>query len=195
MRNDIKTQLERVVKKFSLPESCSSYLLEYINILMRWNRKINLISRKHTDIVRSLVGPSLLYFKLKSELPDEFSVVDLGSGAGFPAMIIKLCDRDRKIVMIDTNSKKTAFLTYLCAYFSLEGCNVLKIDFCDYRKSETEDVLITVRGVRIDEKLLRCIKKTKGKWLLYFTSPRNHLPLKMIASSTYAGVEAKLYEL
>ncbi len=200
MIKDTRIRLERALKKFSLPLECADELLEYLELLNRWNRKINLVSRRQKDIVGSLLIPSFLFFKLIENIKDEGNknarLVDVGSGAGFPGFIIKLCDKERGVTLVDSNARKAAFLTYVCAYFSLEGCSVINSAICEIEKENKPPSIVTARGIKIDGKMVTCLKeKAGGKWLVYFTSPRNRLPLKRIDSLSCSGVEATLYEL
>ena len=105
-KNLLKTYLDI---EFSL-ESQERFI-QYLNELSSWNKKINLISRKKDkpeDIYRHFLD-SLLVFKAL-QIPQSSKIMDLGSGAGFPAIPMKIIRDDLKIIMVESIRKKTLFL-------------------------------------------------------------------------------------
>jgi len=83
----------------------------YLNELLSWNKRINLISRKKDkpEDVYSHFLDSLLIFKAV-KIPESAKILDLGSGAGFPAIPIKIVRDDLNIVMVESVRKKVLFL-------------------------------------------------------------------------------------
>jgi 16S rRNA (guanine527-N7)-methyltransferase len=56
-------------------------------------------------------------------LPSEGNLVDIGSGAGFPAIIIKIAKPDLRIRLIEANGKKISFLRYVTHLLKLKDIN------------------------------------------------------------------------
>ena len=80
----------------------------YYNLLIEWNQKFNLTSITQKDQVE------LLHFK-DSILPQDLikqnaTVLDIGSGAGFPSVPLKIVREDLDITMVDSLNKRIAFL-------------------------------------------------------------------------------------
>ena len=103
-------QIARLLEPFALAldqqqlESTSRYL----NLLMRWNRAVNLTAvRKPEDVVTRHFGESLYLTKF-AELSG--SLLDVGSGAGFPGLAIKIMRPETRIVLLEPVAKKRAFL-------------------------------------------------------------------------------------
>lgn len=195
MTKELETQLENTFLKLELEPRNIELFIEYINTLRKWNRKINLISKKENDIVNSLIAPSLLFFKVTEGLSCS-SVVDLGSGAGFPGFVIKIYEPDIKMVMIEKNSKKCAFLNYVNTILQLES-QIISESLFDITSSKIEAAdIVTVRGVRLTKGIIEEIKrKTKSKRLVYFTSQSIHLPLVLEKQMELNYVVSKMYKL
>ena len=195
MTKELETQLENTFLNLELEPRNIELFIEYINTLRKWNRKINLISKKENDIVNSLIAPSLLFFKVTEGLSCS-SVVDLGSGAGFPGFVIKIYEPDIKMVMIEKNSKKCAFLNYVNTILQLES-QIISESLFDITSSKIEAAdIVTVRGVRLTKNIIEEIKrKTKSKRLIYFTSQSIHLPLVLEKQMELNYVVSKMYKL
>ena len=82
----------------------------YINQILKWNRTRNLVSRNLTkdDLAEHFLDCAVLQKFLKKG-----PVIDLGSGSGFPGICLAIIDPERKVTLVDSNRKKTAFLTHV----------------------------------------------------------------------------------
>ena len=101
--------------------SRETYLLleRYIDLLMHWNQKVNLISRRVTkeELWRDHVLDSLL---LSDFIQDKDALlIDVGSGAGFPGMILAI-NSHSNCVLVERNAKKSSFLKAVAADLSVK---------------------------------------------------------------------------
>lgn len=82
----------------------------YHGLLLEWNNKLNLVSRKDTEniIEKHFVVSAWLSAFLGNQ--QDKKMLDLGSGAGFPAVIMAIMNPDSLVEMIDSNKKRTLFL-------------------------------------------------------------------------------------
>ena len=80
----------------------------YLDELQRWSRIVNLVSVPDPQIV--IRKHVLDCFALASQLSFEGRVVDLGSGAGFPGLILALLDPGRPVGLIEARRKRVHFL-------------------------------------------------------------------------------------
>ncbi len=99
----------------------------YLNELSSWNKKINLISRKKDkpeDIYRHFFD-SLLIFKAL-QIPQSSKIMDLGSGAGFPAIPMKILREDLDITLVESIRKKTLFLKKMIEFLGLKDITVFQ---------------------------------------------------------------------
>ncbi|MBS1492447.1 MAG: 16S rRNA (guanine(527)-N(7))-methyltransferase RsmG [Bacteroidetes bacterium] len=78
--------------------------LQYNELLMEWNSKINLVSRKLESIENNIINS--IFFLTKYKLENKFSLVDIGTGGGFPAIPLKILFPDARILCVDSIAKK-----------------------------------------------------------------------------------------
>jgi 16S rRNA (guanine527-N7)-methyltransferase len=111
----------------------------YIDILLRWNARINLSAiRDEEEIVTRHFGESLFaarhLFPLCSSVPEAcpdagrvasgVRVADVGSGAGFPGIPIKLWAPQISLTLIESNQKKATFLKEVTRTLTLTDVNI-----------------------------------------------------------------------
>jgi 16S rRNA (guanine527-N7)-methyltransferase len=109
-----------------------SYISTYIDILQRWNARINLTAiRDEEQIVTRHFGESLFaarhLFPSCSSVPSVvkgFEVADVGSGAGFPGLPIKLWAPEISLTLIESNQKKATFLKEITRALTLTNVNI-----------------------------------------------------------------------
>jgi 16S rRNA (guanine527-N7)-methyltransferase len=99
----------------------------YINILIRWNARINLTAvRAPEEIVTRHFGESL--FAARHLFPDasgnQSRVVDVGAGAGFPGLPIKIWTPAIRLTLIESNHKKASFLREVIRRLALTDTDV-----------------------------------------------------------------------
>jgi 16S rRNA (guanine527-N7)-methyltransferase len=104
------------------PDLCAA-IREYANLLKRWNERISLTSVRGSDsILRLHFGESLWATKFvdfgKSRL------ADVGSGAGFPGLALKLACPDLHVTLIESNTKKAAFLAEVARTLNLKDVEI-----------------------------------------------------------------------
>ncbi len=83
-----------------------SRLQVYLDLLLDWNTRINLISRKETAPWIHLQDS--LHFA--AALPADQTVIDIGTGAGFPGLIVALARPDLRLTLVEPQHKKQLFL-------------------------------------------------------------------------------------
>ena len=117
---------------------------QYYDLLIEWNNKFNLTAVTERDQVE------LLHFKdsiLPIDLiPETSSVLDVGSGAGFPAIPLKIVREDLSVTMIDSVNKKVTFLNEVIKTLGLKNTEAQHKRIEDIEKSKKYDV-VTSRAV------------------------------------------------
>jgi len=100
------------------------HLQIYLEELKLWNAKTNLTGLKtDRDIVIKHFLDSLAVLPF---LDGVASVVDLGSGGGFPGLVLKLARPQLALTLVEARQRKAAFLEYLAARFKLTGVQVVQ---------------------------------------------------------------------
>ncbi len=120
-----------------LEQPLSQLLLEqisiYIDLLLRWNARINLTAiRKEDEIVTRHFGESFVLARHvfpadvdRSSSSSSAHVVDIGSGAGFPGLPLKFWAPEIQLTLIESNHKKAAFLREVARELTLTNVNVI----------------------------------------------------------------------
>jgi len=96
-----------------LSDTQLSSITAYLDLLMRWNARMNLTSiRNPEEIITRHFGESL--FAARHIFPGGGAVsdtlIDVGSGAGFPGIPIKLWASEIRLILIESSHKKATFL-------------------------------------------------------------------------------------
>jgi len=108
----------------SLKPSDLQAMRRYRDELLRWSERTNLTAlRDPVRLVQDGLLDSLACLRL---IPDSVSTaVDIGSGAGFPAIPLALVRRDIRFTLIEAVRRKTTFLRHVCRLLGLEGVQVV----------------------------------------------------------------------
>ncbi len=119
---------------------------EYIRLLWKWNQSVSLTSI--VDPLEILVrhfGESMFVCSL---LPVEnCRLADLGSGAGFPGLALKIACPGLHLILIESNMKKCAFLSEVVRALELTNVEVLPIRFDTIRATPGFAEIITARAI------------------------------------------------
>lgn len=115
---------------------------EYFSMLIETNKVMNLTAIIEEDDV------AVKHF-LDSALPEKFfpqnaTVIDIGSGAGFPALPLKIVRPDLKITMVDSLNKRIGFLNDVIEKLNIEGANAVHSRAEDFAKNNREKFDVAV---------------------------------------------------
>lgn len=117
---------------FTLTERQLAQFQLYYETLVDWNTRVNLTAVTDYEGVQvrhfldSLtVGSALLSELSQPAPPDDFSLIDVGAGAGFPSVPLKILWPHIRLTLADSVGKKTAFLQALVGVLGLENVTVL----------------------------------------------------------------------
>ena len=107
---------------------------QYMNLLIEWNEKINLtaIVEPKEIILKHFIDSLTIIPYIK---PNE-SVIDIGTGAGFPGIPIKILREDLKITLLDSLNKRIKFLDEVIKELGLEKINALHARIEGYAKNK-----------------------------------------------------------
>lgn len=97
----------------------------YVNELMYWNEKVNLISRKdYSKIFENHILHSLALIKYY-EIPKKARVLDVGTGGGLPGLPLKIARPDIFITLVDSIKKKTKIVEMFAKHTGEKNINVV----------------------------------------------------------------------
>ncbi len=98
-------------------------LLIYKNLLLKWNKVFNLPSIKKPE---EIITHHFLDCLAIVPYIEGKNILDVGSGAGLPGIIIGLCCPDKNITLVDSVGKKTTFLKQVCIELNLTNTMVIR---------------------------------------------------------------------
>ena len=98
-------------------------LSSYLDLLVKWNKKINLTSEKTAqEILNKHIFDSLQY--ARTLLPND-RIIDIGSGAGFPGIPLKIIYPDLEITLVESQRKRCSFLYSVIHQLNLKKIKVI----------------------------------------------------------------------
>lgn len=127
---------------------------EYMILLLRWNRSLSLTSiTDPVEIVGRHFGESMYASKL---LPVEnCRLADVGTGAGFPGLALKIACPSLRLTLIESNKKKYAFLSEAVRILEFLDVEICAERFEEIRPETVQANIITSRAVGEFKQLLR----------------------------------------
>jgi len=139
----------------------------YLELLLRWNQRINLTGyRDPHQIVRRLFGESLF---LAQVIELRGWLVDVGSGAGFPGLALKLAAPDLRATLIESRRKKGAFMKEVARSCEFYNVDVVVERFESWARRPVgpgKPSIVTTRAVKPGRELLdltRALLADQGK--------------------------------
>lgn len=133
-----------------LSEVQVSAFTTYYRELKRWSRKISLTSLHDTkEVAIKHFLDSLLYGQAL-EPRDHASLLDIGSGAGFPGLPLKILVPELHVTLLEPNEKRTSFLRHVVGTLDLKDVSVVSRSLRDFSRAKTRQQRfssITTRAV------------------------------------------------
>lgn len=140
----------------------------YLDLLLRWNRRINLTAiRDPQRALRELFGESLYLAQI---LPLQGRLIDVGTGGGFPGLAVKLITPDLAVTLIDSNRRKCAFLKEVVRECGFTDVEVVPERFEVWVERNLERVdLITTRAVDSTPQFIDSLAATANQGAIFTT--------------------------
>ncbi len=145
---------------------------KYLNQILKWNKSRNLVSRnlRKKDLAEHFLDCAVLQ---KHLMPG--SAIDLGTGSGFPGICLGIIDPNRELTLVDSNRKKTSFLTHIKNKLGLNSVSIKNL-----RVEEIEqinEINIVCRAFKEPVTLLKSLenKITKKNKIILMVSEKKPL--------------------
>ena len=110
-----------------ITEDIKNKLNTYGNLLLEWNEKINLTAIKEPEAVLYKHFYDCILFLKHNNLPENSTLIDVGTGAGFPGMVLKIVRPDLEITLLDSLNKRLVFLNEVITALNLKGIKTVHI--------------------------------------------------------------------
>lgn len=160
--------IEKEILNYNVSRETLGQLIDFSEILCQWNEKMNLVSRNSVqDIWQRHILDSL---QLVKYLPANFkTLVDIGSGAGFPAIVLAIALAEKKpevrLNLVESITKKTLYLNDVAQKLGLKNVRIIN---SRVENTVFKDVdIVTARAVAALDVLLSYQHKIGGKKGLY----------------------------
>jgi 16S rRNA (guanine527-N7)-methyltransferase len=164
---DIRTILDektagiwkRFVAHEKLTEQQEKQFAQYITLLIEWSEKINLTTIKApTAVIRYHFQDSLQLGHV-IDLNKEQTIVDVGSGGGFPGIPLAIKYPDLHVVLVEVSQKKVNFLDTVISALKLKNIEIYTQDWRTFlRQTDYPANYICARASLQPEELIRMFK-------------------------------------
>ena len=166
-KDDIETYLQQLGVEYSA--ELLAALDSYARLVEKFNPSLNLVSKVDmgNEIVKQIIDSSAL---TKFMSPDANStLLDIGSGGGFPGIVLKIFWPDIHLISLDSSPKKITFQDEAASKLSLKDCEFVNLQFQEY-KPEREIDYITVKALGNFKKVLAFaarVLRSRGSLIFY----------------------------
>lgn len=142
MSNELAKQLQQGLLEIGLyiDEATQSKLLDYVALLHKWNRAYNLTAVRKPEL---MVSRHLLDSLVVQPYLQPGRILDVGTGAGLPGIPLALIRPDDAFFLLDSNSKKTRFITQAVAELGLQNVTVVQSRVEDYQPDQLFNTIIS----------------------------------------------------
>ncbi len=166
-----------------LPVDTELKIQKYLDLLVKWNNKINLTAEKDPDsILKKHVFDSLQYLRT---LDSASRVMDIGSGAGFPGIPLRIIYPEITLVLVESQRKRCSFLETVVRELELDRVEVLN--------ARAEDLPVEHEG-RYGKVVFRAVSSLKSCLILgeRFLEPGGTLIVKKPPNETLCQQNSNL---
>lgn len=143
-REEFRKELEKI--NIVLTDIQLEQLETYKNLLIEYNQHTNLTAIKtENEIYLKHFYDSLT---MNEYIKDKQEILDIGTGAGFPGMVLAIANPNSKFVLLDSNNKKIQFLQYLNEHLQLSNVECVHMRAEEYVHQNLERFdIVTSRAV------------------------------------------------
>jgi len=155
-----------------------SQLAAYLEILHRWNARMNLTAvREPEQVVTRHFGESL--FAAHRLFPNSATetgetLLDIGSGAGFPGLPMKIWAPRLEVTLLESQSKKATFLKEVIRALALDGIVVSNTRAEQFQSKQGHGLTVTLRAVEKFDRIVPVAAKLAegGRMALLIGAPQ-----------------------
>ncbi|MGB5491530.1 MAG: 16S rRNA (guanine(527)-N(7))-methyltransferase RsmG [Woeseiaceae bacterium] len=134
---DIESAIAQLDQTF--PEGAAEKLAALISELERWNQRTNLTAIREP---RAMVSAHLLDSLVARPLLHGDTVLDVGTGPGFPGLPLAIAEPERQFTLLDSNNKKIMFVKHAAGLLGLGNVVAVKGRSEDYAPGQRFDTVI-----------------------------------------------------
>ncbi|MYF99495.1 16S rRNA (guanine(527)-N(7))-methyltransferase RsmG [Candidatus Poribacteria bacterium] len=176
METYFRHQLEEVFNRYGFPLTTeqSEQLTIYRTELKRWNARINLTAlHDDTEVIYKHFLDSVSVLEHFS-IAEGQTVIDVGTGAGFPGVVLKIYVPNICLTLVEASYKKVAFLKYLISQMGLDSSIQVFAERAEICAESDEfvnayDWVLTRYVASLEKSAKYCLPmlNTTGRWIAY----------------------------
>jgi len=135
--HDIQLAIEKLEQTY--PDGAADKLSVLLAELEKWNRRVNLTAIRDPE---EMVTGHLLDSLVARPLLEGNTVLDVGTGPGFPGLPLAIVEPDRHFTLLDSNNKKIMFVQHVAGLLGLGNVTAVKGRGEDYEPGQRFDTVI-----------------------------------------------------
>lgn len=122
-KEEFYKEIRNTLKEIELTENQIEQFYNYMNGILKWNKSINVTSI--TDEKMFIVKHFADSLTINRFVEDKKNLIDIGTGAGFPGIPLKIVNKNLKVTLIDSVNKKLNIIRDITADFNLENLEII----------------------------------------------------------------------
>ena len=151
----------------SLNREQISRLGVYLDVLLKWQERVNLISEPSPERLLRLHFLES-FWMAEHFLEDRSILTDLGTGAGFPGLAARIYRPLLSVTLVEKHAKKALFLEQLTRRLKLEGVSIFSHRWQEYEAWPTGGI-VSIRALKVSAELLERLAEQGQRVLLLHT--------------------------
>lgn len=161
----------KLLEEFGLNNEQINKFEKYLSLLLEWNEKFNLTAIVDKDQIEEKHFIDSLFLCKYVDLKGK-SLIDIGSGAGFPGIPLAIAEPELKITLLESNGKRVSFLKEVVSQLDLKNVEIIQGRAEELGTREKYDI-VTARAVKELNVLLEIsfyLLKVGGSFVAYKSS-------------------------
>ena len=179
--HSIHNQLGTIINKYALTDELIAKFERYLELLIEWNRKFNLTAITDPDAIITYHFDDSLALAEHIDFNTIHFTADIGTGAGFPGIPLKILFPHLTTILIEVNNKKRAFLSHIIKELALDNVILYPFDWRTFLRTTDYSIdYFFARASLQPEELVRIFKPTSpyNKATLIYWASHQWIPNK-----------------